>query len=44
MDLNAVARVWRDNQIGALLTRLVRPVANEQRQSGARLTNQQFAN
>ena len=44
MNLDAVALFWRNKQIGPLLTRLVWSVSNEQRQPGARLANQQFAN
>jgi hypothetical protein len=43
MDLDAVALIGRDNQIGALLTRLVRSAANEQRKPRVRLAIQQFA-
>jgi hypothetical protein len=43
MDFDTVTLVARDNQIGALLTRLVRSAANEQREPRVRLSNQQFA-
>jgi hypothetical protein len=43
MDLDAVALIGRDNQIGALVTRLVRSAANEQRKPRVRLAIQQFA-
>jgi hypothetical protein len=44
MDFDAVALVGRDNRIGALLTQLVGPVADEQREPRVRLAIQQFAN
>jgi hypothetical protein len=43
VDLNAGSIGWSNDRIGALLTRLARSVANEQRQPGVRLAIQKFA-
>jgi hypothetical protein len=42
IDLDAGSLGWRDNQIGALLTRFAGAVPDKQRQLGVRLAIQQF--